>query len=144
MEKAESPRGETPDGIASPSEDERAIRDVLARWFAATKAGDTQTVLSMMTEDVVFMVPGRDPFGKEAFRNAAGRMKGARIDGTTDVQELRVVGNWAYARTRITVTVTPPDGAAVTRSGHTLTIFQREADGRWRLARDANLLTVQK
>jgi uncharacterized protein (TIGR02246 family) len=144
MDRADSPRGTPPDGIASPPDDERAIRDVLARWFAATKAGDTPTVLSLMTDDVVFMVPGRVPFGKEAFQNAADTMKDARIDGTTDVQELRVVGNWAYVRTHITVTVTPSDGPAVTRSGHTLSIFQREADGKWRLARDANLLTVQK
>jgi ketosteroid isomerase-like protein len=36
--------------------------------------------------------------------------------------------------------VTPPGGAAVTRAGHTLTIFRKEA-GRWLLCRDANLLT---
>ncbi len=28
---------------------------------------DKYTVLSLMTDDVVFMVPGREPFGKEAF-----------------------------------------------------------------------------
>jgi ketosteroid isomerase-like protein len=38
------------------------------------------------------------------------------------------------------VKMTPHDGAApVERAGHTLTVLRRE-QGRWRLARDANLL----
>jgi len=31
----------------------------------------------------------------------------------------------------------------VRRHGYTLTLYRKGADGRWRLARDANLLTVQ-
>src|SRR5262249_46642151 len=126
------------------TDDERAIRDLLARWFDASKKGDTSTVLGLMTDDAVFMVPGREPFGKEAFQRASEQMKGVRIDGTSDVQELRVLGDWAYVRSRIRVTMSPPDGPAVTRSGYTLSILRREADGQWRLARDANMLTVDK
>jgi ketosteroid isomerase-like protein len=36
--------------------------------------------------------------------------------------------------------MTPPDGNPIHRSGYTLTILRKEADGKWRLARDANLL----
>jgi hypothetical protein len=32
------------------------------------------------------------------------------------------------------------DIATVHRSGHTLTILREETDGKWRLARDANLM----
>jgi uncharacterized protein (TIGR02246 family) len=67
-----------------------------------------------------------------------------RIDGTSDIRELRVLGDWAYLRSRIRVTMTPPDGPAVTRSGYTLTILRKEADGQWCLTRDANMLTVEK
>ena len=43
------------------------------------------------------------------------------------------------------MTVSPPDGAKpVRRSGYTLTILRKERDGRWRLARDANLLTAEQ
>ena len=42
---------------------ERAIRDVLETWMAATKRGDLATVLNLMTDDVVFLVPGLEPFG---------------------------------------------------------------------------------
>src|SRR3546814_7923241 len=99
----------------------------------------------MMTEDVVFMVPVQKPFGKKAFEAASGGMKYVRIEGTSDIQEIRVLGDWAYLRSHIEVTVTPPDGgASVRRSGYTLTILRKEPDGRWRLARDANLLTETK
>ena len=126
------------------TDDERAIRDLVARWFDASKNGDTATVLSLMSDDAVFMVPGREPFGKEAFQHTSDQMRGVRIDGTSDIRELRVLGDWAYMRTRATVTMTLPDGAAVTRSGYTLTLLRKEPDGQWRLARDANMLTVQK
>jgi uncharacterized protein (TIGR02246 family) len=49
------------------TEDERAIRQVIATWMRASHSGDTATVLSLMTEDVVFMVPGQEPFGPEVF-----------------------------------------------------------------------------
>jgi ketosteroid isomerase-like protein len=39
--------------------------------------------------------------------------------------------------------MTPPGGNSVRRAGHTLTIFSKQADGRWLLARDANLLSEQ-
>ena len=122
------------------SDDERAIRELVAAWMAATKAGDHDRVLSLMTDDVVFMVPGREPFGKEAFAAASRSMQGMRIEGTSDIVELNVLDNWAYLRNRLTVTMTPSGGSPITRSGHTLTILRKEPDGRWRLARDANLL----
>jgi uncharacterized protein (TIGR02246 family) len=126
------------------SEDERAIRDLVARWMAASQAGDTATVLSLMTDDVVFMVPGREPFGKEAFASASQDMKGVRIEGSSDIRELKVLGDWAYLRSYLEVRMMPPGGNSVARSGYTLTIFQKQPDGRWLLARDANLLTAGK
>ena len=53
------------------TDDERAIRTVIDRWFAATKSGDLETVLSLMTDDAVFMVPGKAPFGKAEFAAAS-------------------------------------------------------------------------
>jgi len=35
------------------------------------------------------------------------------------------------------------EGGAKSRAGYTLTILRKQPDGRWLLARDANLLTVQ-
>jgi uncharacterized protein (TIGR02246 family) len=129
-----------------PGDDEAAIRAVVARWMEASRAGDLETVLDLMTDDAVFLLPGGRRMGKDEFANASRAMPGApapKIDGVSEIEEVRVAGDWAFIRTRLSVTMTPPQGAPVERAGHTLTIFRREA-GRWRLARDANLLAPVK
>jgi uncharacterized protein (TIGR02246 family) len=124
---------------------ERAIRELVDTWLAASKAGDLATVLSLMRDDMIFMVPGKKPFGKEAFAAASEGMKNLRIEGSSDIQEIQVLGDWAYLRNYIEMTVSPPHGGTpVRRSGYTLTILRKERDGRWRPARDANLLAAEQ
>ncbi|MGX1787507.1 YybH family protein [Bosea sp. NPDC055332] len=125
------------------SDDERAIRDLVEIWMSATKAGDSATVLDLMSDDVVFMVPGAEPFGKDAFAAALKGLGIMTIEGRSDIHELAVLGDVAYLRNRIEMIATAPDGKATRRAGWTLTILRKELDGRWRLSRDANLLTTQ-
>ncbi len=124
-------------------DDEQQIRDLVATWMAATREGDVATVLSLMTDDVVFLVAGREPFGKEVFETqlaADDQARGPRIEGRSDIQEIHVAGDLAYMRTRLHVEMTPADSTQSTRrAGHTLTIL-RKTQGRWQIARDANLL----
>jgi uncharacterized protein (TIGR02246 family) len=123
------------------SPDERAIRELVDTWMEASRAGGTETVLGLMSDDVIFMVPGREPFGKQTFAANSRSMDGVRLEGSADIRELKVLGGWAYLRNFIEITVTPPGGAPVRRSGYTLTILRKEPDGRWVLARDANLVS---
>lgn len=123
------------------TDDERAIRELVETWMEASKAGDIATVLDLMTDDVVFMTAGGEPFGKEEFRVSSESMKDMEMDGRADVRELEVSGDWAWARTHIELTMRPPDAEPIRRSGYTLTILKKSADGRWRLFRDANLVT---
>ena len=120
--------------------DAQAIRDLVAKWLAASKAGDLTTLLGLMADDVLFLVPGREPFGKAEFAGGTQAMKDVRIDGTSEIVELEVLGDRAWMRTRLEVSMTPPGGAPVVRSGYTLSILRKEPDGRWVIARDANLL----
>jgi uncharacterized protein (TIGR02246 family) len=122
------------------SPDETAIRQLVATWMTASEQGDIDTVLGLMADDVIFMVPGREPFGKEAFRAGSQGMKDMRMQGKSDIRELKVLGDWAYLRNHIEVTMTPPGGKPMRRAGYTLTLLRKGADGRWVLARDANLL----
>ncbi|RQH02239.1 YybH family protein [Paraburkholderia dinghuensis] len=125
--------------------DERAIRELVDTWMAASTAGDTAKVLSLMTDDVVFMVPGMEPFGKAEFAAASASQAGMRIDGTARIVELQVLGDWAFIRNYIDISVTPPGATqAVRRAGYTLTLLHRDAGGRWLLARDANFVDVKK
>jgi uncharacterized protein (TIGR02246 family) len=126
--------------------DEIKIRDLVGTWMSATNAGDLDTVLGLMAEDVVFLVPGQAPIiGREAFAKAAHAQSanGApTFDGRSEIKELTIVGDWAYMWSRLTVAVTPSNGGKPTvRAGHTLSIF-RKVRGQWMLSRDANLLTA--
>ena len=129
------------------SSDEQLIRDLVATWMAATQAGDIDTVLGLMTDDVVFLVAGQPPFGKREFAAAMRAPPGsklAQINGRSDIQEIIVSGDLACMWTKLSVEVTPPGGGESTRrAGHTLTILRR-VNGRWLLARDANLLVPIK
>ena len=125
--------------------DEQAIRDLIALWHRSTAAGDVDTVLGLMTEDVVFLVAGQPPMnGRAAFeRGLRGLLAGHRIESTQHVREVQVDGDLAYSWTELSVRVVPHAGgeAPPAHSGSALSILHRQPDGRWRLIRDANLLT---
>jgi uncharacterized protein (TIGR02246 family) len=91
-------------------DDEKAIRNLVDTWLAASKTDDLATVLSLMADDVIFMVPGKEPFGKEAFAANSKAMKDIRIEGTGDIQEIRLLGDWAWMRNRLKVRILPPNG----------------------------------
>lgn len=125
--------------------DEAEIRGLISTWMAATKAGDIETMLGLMADDVVFLLPGQQSMvGKAAFAKAARAMAGPgapRFDGKSEIQEIKVLGEWAFMWTRLTVVATPPDGGQpVTRAGFTLSILRKE-NGKWVIARDANMLS---
>jgi uncharacterized protein (TIGR02246 family) len=120
---------------------EQAIRDVVDRWMEASKAGDTGAVLELMTDDVLFLTPGREPFGKNEFRASSESMKDVKLDGRAEILELQVLGDQAWIRNHIDITMTAPEGDSARRSGYTLTILRKGEDGAWRLYRDANLVS---
>lgn len=123
--------------------DEQEIRQLVSTWMAASREGDVEKVLSLMADDAVFLVTGRPVMRKADFAAAARAQSGRdapRIDGSSEIQEIKILGDWAFMWTRLTVVVTPPGGAqSMTRAGHTLTILNKQG-GRWVLARDANML----
>jgi uncharacterized protein (TIGR02246 family) len=126
--------------------DEEEIRQLVSTWMAASKAGDVETVLSLMADDVVFLVPGQPVMRKADFAAAAHAQSGEReedapqFDGRSEIQEIKVLGDWAFMWTKLAVTVTRPGGAQpMTRAGHTLSILNKQG-GKWVLARDANVL----
>ena len=123
------------------TEDERAIGELVDMWMEASRRGDVKTLLGLMTDDIVFMTPGREPFGKEEFCAASEAMSGVEMDGSAEIREIRVLGDWAWIRNDIELTLTPPGGEPMHRAGYTLSILHKCGDGKWRLARDANLVS---
>lgn len=89
------------------TEDEGAIRQLVATWVTASQAGDTQTVLDLMADDVLFLVPGQKPFGKETSKAVSEKLKKFRVLITSDIQELEGTGNWAWLRNYLALEMTP-------------------------------------
>ena len=123
---------------------ESEIRSWLDAWLRASAAGDYRSMLPMLADDMVFLVPGAPPFGKKEFQAAwEGAMKGAHILSEAKLEECIVTGDSACTRTKLAVKITMPDGNISRAKGYTLSFFRHQPDGRWVLARDANLLTPE-
>ena len=123
--------------------DEQVIRSLVATWMEATAAGNLPRVLELMADDVVFLGAGHPPMrGKEAYAAATRAMEGkTRFEGKADIQEVRVLGEWAYCWNQIEVTVHPVGGGAPSHlSGPALSILRKEPDGSWVIFRDANMI----
>jgi len=76
---------------------------------------------------------------------AATRAAGSKPPGVVEMKAKTVALLSALGMVLTSVSVyslTPPGGAPMQRSGDTLTIFRKGSDGRWRLARDANLMAA--
>lgn len=104
--------------------------------------GDIAAVLALMTDDALFLRPGKSPMNKADFEAASRSQASAkvRIAAQSEVQEVRVEGPMAYMWSNLTVTMTREGTSEPhTRTGQTLTVF-RKIDGSWLLSRDANLL----
>jgi uncharacterized protein (TIGR02246 family) len=122
------------------TDDARQIRELIDSWIAASNAGDVPALMDMMTDDVIFMTPGRAPFGKAEFAADSERVKDAAIDAHAEVQEIDVFGPRAYIRNHVRVELSAPGQPARRMSGYAMSVLRKEADGRWRIARDANLV----
>jgi uncharacterized protein (TIGR02246 family) len=118
------------------------IRQVIQRWHQATAAGDLKTVLTLMTDDVVFLTAGQPPMNKDAFAAAFRKFSGrARIESTQDIKEIHASGDLAYCWSHISVVMTSLEtGVRNRRAGHVLSVFRKQPGHGWLLARDANLL----
>jgi uncharacterized protein (TIGR02246 family) len=125
--------------------DEQAIRTLVETWLRATREGNVDEVLDLMTDDVVFLVPGQDPMvGKQTFAATLRSVLGNHaIDSTSEIDEIAVFGDIAYCRARLEVTVTRKhDNLPTLRKGQSLSILRRCADGKWRVTRDANMVVA--
>ena len=126
--------------------DEQAIRSAVQTWMQASADGDLLRVLALMDDEVVFIGPGRPPMrGKDAFAAASkGMAWKVRIEGSSDIQEVRVFGDWAYVWTQLTIAMRPVEGGAPThRSGPGLSVWRKKPDGAWVIFRDANMVTTE-
>jgi uncharacterized protein (TIGR02246 family) len=123
--------------------DEQAIRQLVSTWLNATRAGNTEQVLKLMSDDVVFLTPDRPPMRKSDFVASQAAQQNFDIQGDSEIQEIKLLGDeWAYCWNKLSIVITPRDGGAPTkRAGNVLSILHKQA-GSWVIVRDANMLTL--
>ena len=114
--------------------DEHAIRELVETWHTATHAGDVDQVLRLMSDDVVFLVPGRPPMrGKNEFaKGLRTLLEHHRISSSSEIQEITVFGDWAYCWNRLDVTVTPLQAGTAEPAHRPYIISPAQAVG-WRM-----------
>jgi ketosteroid isomerase-like protein len=109
-------------------------------YVTAINSNNLDTLLGVLTEDVVFLAP-QEPVmvGKAAVRPwLEGYLKAFKTHWDKPVQEFVVNGEWAFERYSYKSTDTPAGGGAVVEdTGWGLVIYHRDTDGKWRVARDA-------
>jgi uncharacterized protein (TIGR02246 family) len=123
--------------------DEREIREIHSTWISAVNAGDLVRLLSLMADDVVFLNPGKAPFGRDGFStNFSAAHERVQIRCTSELEEVVVIGEIAYTRSRDALSVARRAVAEATElAGHRITVYRKQPDGRWLLARDAHTLS---
>ena len=78
--------------------DEQSIRALVTSWLTASENGDVDTVLSLIADDAVFLLPGQPVLGKAEFAEKSRPQLGheaPQIEASSDIQEIRVLGDWA-------------------------------------------------
>jgi uncharacterized protein (TIGR02246 family) len=96
-----------------------------------------------MADDVVFLNPGQVPCGRDGFSPGfSAAHQQARINCLSELEDVVVVGEVAYTLSRDSLSVTPLTGGEARQlAGHRITVWRKQPDGRWLLARDAHTLS---
>jgi len=111
-----------------------------ANYVRVINSNNTDSLASMLTDDVVFLAANEKPIvGKAAVRAwVDAYYKAFHTTWDKPVQEFVVSGDYAFERYTYTSTDTPGGGGkAVVDTGWGFLVYHRDADGVWRVARDA-------
>ena len=127
-------------GLAKPAQEDdadiAAVKEVHNQYAAAVIAGDVDAWVSLWSDDGVRMAPDAPTFfGKEEIRaSVEDGFDLFSMQMTIDFAEVVVSGDWAFARGPYTHMLTPKAGGKTSSFvGKYLTIFQRQADGSWKI-----------
>ncbi len=116
------------------------INKASEEFVAAAKANDTEGLVSVYAADAVLMPPN-DPAakGSEAVRAWMQSFldQFTMEDFSISAEEVVVTGDWAFRRGTFAMTISPAAGGEqIQYAGKFLQIWQRQADGCWKIARD--------
>ncbi len=120
--------------------DEDVIRANIDAWLRATKEGNAEALSSLLDDDVLFVVPGRAPFGKKEFF-AGGTMAPLRFESKVEIAEVVVHGDWALTRIHLELQIEfSRDSGTMSLAGPTMSVWRKTPAGRWSIWRDSNMV----
>lgn len=117
-----------------------AAHQAHANYVRVINDNNLDSLSSMLTDDVVFLAANDKPIvGKSAVRAwGDAYLKAFHTKWDKPVQEFIVSGDYAFERYSYTSTDTPVGGGTpIVDTGWGLVVYHRDADGAWRVARDA-------
>jgi len=115
------------------------IADANAKWAVAMVAADIPTILANYADDAVMMQTGMPAVsGRAGIEEAMkGMVAAMKVDSasfaTTDV---KVSGDLAVETGTFRITMTPTGGKPMNEVGKYVTVWQKQADGGWKVIRD--------
>jgi len=121
--------------------DEASIRELIRETAAMNNVADSVGWVALFEEGAVYMPPGIPAVTTVAgLREMASTgFGGYEAAINTDPIEIVVMGDWAFARSVVTGTVTPRGGGdAIQVDTKQLVPYRRQADGSWKIARMMN------
>lgn len=119
--------------------DIQALKIFVEDFDVASNAGDFETLATFYTEDAIRMPPNEPGWvGNNAIR-AGFKKQFEQYDIVVDnsVEDVRVVGDWAFMRGVATVKLTPKTGGEPFQGISKWMAFrQRQPDGSWKTVSD--------
>jgi len=119
--------------------DRQALTAIRQREEAAFSAGDIAAMNALFTDDALIMPPNEPAVQGSAARNAwlTALYDQVTVESTYLDAELTLAGDFAYETLVFTLAATPLAGGEPTvENGKGLHIYQRQADGSWKIALD--------
>ena len=142
---AQQPRRSRPPAQSAqrpPEENRKAIADLQRRDIEANMALDTEKLLALRTDDVVYLVPGRAPLvGQDAVRKYLEEIRRQLADWDMlayeeNWQEVQVVGDFAFEWGTVNIRARQEgergESAAVR---NVMQVLRRQPDGDWKISR---------
>lgn len=136
------PRPSSPSPQPSLEEAQKAIAELQQRDIEANIAVDTDKLLALRTDDIVYLVPGRPPIvGQDAVRKYLEEIRQQLTDWDMvayeeNWQEVRVVGDmatqWGAINIRAKKQGERAESAAVR---NVIQVLRRQPDGSWKISR---------
>jgi len=133
--------GEMKSKKTSVEADMAAIRSLLFdKVMDAARRGDLDTYLSLYADDAIWMPKDRMvDAGKKEVRSFYSFMDRYTFDQELTLDEIQVIGDWAYVRITADGWIVPKPGISGDRiravSRHMM-ILRKQADGNWKFTRD--------